>query len=44
VQILQAGKYRTSQVAAWHEGDWNGDGFFDQLDLVAALADNSWQT
>lgn len=37
VQVLQAGKYMTSNRAVWEEGDWNGDGIFDQLDLVAAL-------
>ena len=38
VQLMQAGKYMTGQAAVWREGDWNGDGVCDQLDLVAALA------
>jgi hypothetical protein len=37
VAVLQAGKYRTGQVATFAEGDWNGDRFFDQLDILAAL-------
>lgn len=48
VQIQQAGKYMTGQLATWGEGDWNGapsgspgypplgDGVFNQLDVVAA--------
>ena len=48
VQVQQAGKYLTGQVATWGEGDWNGapggspgypsagDGVFNQLDIVAA--------
>ncbi len=27
----------TGQTADWTEGDWKGDGLFDQLDSVAAL-------
>ena len=27
----------TAAPATWDEGDWNGDGVFDQLDLVRAL-------
>lgn len=37
VQVMQAGKYQTGQPAGWHEGDWNGDGRFDQHDLITAL-------
>ena len=49
VQVLQAGKYLTGELATWGEGDWNGapggspgdpppgNGRFDQLDLIAAL-------
>ena len=52
VQVLAASKYLTGQVATWGEGDWNGapggqpgsapygDGFFDQSDIIAALAGN----
>lgn len=36
-QVLQAGKYLTGDSADWSEGDWNGDGLFNQKDLVAAL-------
>ena len=37
VQVLQSGKYLTGLPATWQEGDWNSDGVFDQLDIVAAL-------
>ena len=49
IQVLQAGKYLTGQVATWGQGDWNGapggslgnppegDGVFDQRDIMAAL-------
>lgn len=49
VQVLRAGKYLTGEPANWAEGDWNsapggypgnppqGDGVFNQLDIVAAL-------
>ena len=36
VHVLQAAKYRTSQVANWLEGDWDGNGRFDQFDIIAA--------
>ena len=35
--MLEAAKYRTGEAAEWRQGDWNGDGVFDQLDIVAAL-------
>ena len=35
--VLGAGKYRTGEAAEWRQGDWDGDGAFDQLDIVAAL-------
>jgi hypothetical protein len=50
VQVQVAAKYLTGQPATWGEGDWDGapggsvgspppgNGFFDQLDMVAALA------
>lgn len=50
VQVQIAAKYLTSQPATWGEGDWDGapggtigspppgNGLFDQLDIVAALA------
>jgi hypothetical protein len=49
VQVQIAAKYLTGQSATWGEGDWNGgpggapndapegDGVFDQLDIIAAL-------
>ncbi len=49
VRVQIAAKYLTGQAATWGEGDWNGapggqpgsppagNGFFDQLDIVAAL-------
>lgn len=50
VQVQIAAKYLTGQPATWGEGDWNaapggeqgspppGNGLFDQLDIIAALA------
>ena len=50
IQVQQASKYLTGQPATWGDGDWNGapggspgspppgDGVFDQLDIVSALA------
>lgn len=37
VQVLQSGKYETSEPASWTEGDWNLDGAFSTGDLVTAL-------
>ncbi len=37
VQVLQAGKYETSQAAEWSDGDWNCDGRFDSQDVIAAF-------
>ena len=34
---MQARKYGTGESATWGEGDWNGDGVFDNLDVLAAL-------
>ncbi len=31
------GKYNTGEPATFEQGDWNNDGVFDQLDIVAAL-------
>jgi hypothetical protein len=36
-QALESGKYLRREVALWNEGDWTGDGRFDQLDIIAAL-------
>jgi hypothetical protein len=50
VQVQIAAKYLTGQPATWGQGDWDGapggepgnppagNGFFDQLDIIAALA------
>jgi hypothetical protein len=55
-QVFLANKWLTGQRATWGEGDWNGapggtpgdpptgDGVFDQLDLVAALAPGHYLT
>ena len=29
--------YLTGEPVAWEHGDWNVDGVFDQMDIVAAL-------
>ena len=54
VAVQVAGKYLTGEPATWGEGDWNGtplmfstdppegDGLFNQLDVVAALAPGHW--
>ncbi len=56
VQVQVAAKYLTGQTATWGEGDWNGapggevgnppigDGFFQQLDIVAALGAGTYLT
>ena len=56
VRISQGGKYLSSQVATWGDGDFDGapggtpgspppgDGVFDQLDLIAALTAGTYQT
>ena len=31
------------EPADWSEGDWNGDGVFDQLDIVAALRTGNYR-
>ena len=50
VRVQVAAKYLTGQAATWGDGDWNGapggqqnsppagDGLFNQLDIIAALA------
>jgi hypothetical protein len=35
--VWDRGKYLTASAARWEDGDWNGDGSFDQLDVVFAL-------
>ena len=32
----------TAASAAWEEGDWNSDGVFDHLDIVAALVTGNY--
>ena len=56
VRVQVAGKYLTGQSATWGEGDWDGapggsqgnppqgDGFFNQLDIVAALMTDTYLT
>ena len=56
VQVQIAAKYLTGQAATWGEGDWNGapggepgsppagNGLFEQLDIVAALASGVYLT
>ena len=56
VQVQIAAKYLTGQAATWGEGDWDGapggtqgsppqgNGFFDQLDIIVALAGNLYLT
>lgn len=43
VQVLEVGKYETSEDAGWSAGDWNGDGVFDTGDLVKALEDGGYE-
>ena len=54
VKVAITAKYLTGQSATWGEGDWDGgpggavgrppdgDGFFDQLDIIAALNGNTY--
>ena len=56
VKVQIAAKYLTGQAATWGDGDWNGapggspdapptgNGLFDQLDIIAALAANTYLT
>jgi hypothetical protein len=56
VKVQIAAKYLTGQAATWGEGDWNGapggspgspppgDGLFNQQDIIAALAANTYLT
>jgi hypothetical protein len=34
VLVLRAMKYLTGQPATWSQGDWNGDGLFNQFDIL----------
>ena len=54
VQVQVAAKYLSGEVATWGEGDWDGgpggypgeppegNGFFDQRDIVAAMATGNY--
>jgi hypothetical protein len=56
IQVQVAAKYLSGQPATWGEGDWNaapggevgsppeGNGFFDQLDIIAALGPGHYLT
>ena len=56
VQVQISAKYLTNQAATWGEGDWNGapggepgsppsgNGLFDQLDIISALAAGTYLT
>jgi hypothetical protein len=44
VAVLQAGKYRSGEIASWADGDWNDDFVFDQRDIVAALTTGAYLT
>ncbi len=56
VRVQIAAKYLTEQPATWGEGDWDGspggqpgdppsgNGFFDQLDIIAALSNGLYLT
>ena len=56
VLVQQGAKYLTNEPATWSEGDWNGapggqpgspptgDGLFNQLDIIAALAPGHYLT
>jgi hypothetical protein len=44
VSVIQSAKYQTGADATWSEGDWNGDGVFDHLDLVAPLVAGNYSS
>jgi hypothetical protein len=56
VRVQIAAKYLTGRAATWGEGDWNGapggspgsppagDGFFNQIDIIAALGNGLYLT
>ena len=43
VQVSEAGKYETGQVAGWDEGDWNADRRFNSDDFVTAFIDGGYE-
>jgi len=38
IQVMRIGKFETGELAGWEEGDFNGDGVFDEGDIAAAFA------
>lgn len=43
VDVFQAGKYETGEIATWEEGDFNADGVFDSNDMIAALESGNYR-
>ena len=43
IEVFQAGKYETGELARWNEGDWNGDELFDSSDFIAAFQDGGYE-
>ena len=43
IDVFQAGKYETGEIAHWNEGDWNGDELFDSGDFIAAFQDGGYE-
>jgi hypothetical protein len=43
VDVFQAGKYETGELAGWSQGDWNADRVFDSGDFVAAFQDGGYE-
>jgi hypothetical protein len=44
VQILQLHRYLSGEAARCSQGDWNGDGRFDPMDVVlASQAGGNWK-
>ena len=43
IEVFQAGKYETGELARWSEGDWNGDERFDSTDFIAAFQDGGYE-
>ena len=43
VQVFQAAKYETGELAGWAEGDWNGNLSFDSADFITAFTDSGYE-
>lgn len=43
IEVFQAGKYETGELAHWNEGDWNGDQLFDSGDFIAAFQHGGYE-